>query len=124
MSGPAEMAPEDVPDESLKLFFRGVREARGLPPGDWRSLDMSERETRHGLAAVLPARDAAWLREAGGAVMAVVRVRALHKPVLYAGHPICVHCSGWNGVRCLGLMTPHPCSTITTIEGKTTGVPS
>ena len=115
MSGPAEMKPEDVPDELIDLAFKAAYGTRPEPGHDRAAIARA-------LAAVLPMRDAAWLREAGGAVTAIVRVRALHTAVHYAGHPICAHCSGWNGVRCLGLMQAYPCPTI--IEGKPAGVTS
>jgi hypothetical protein len=47
---------------------------------------------------------------------AVAAVRALHQPMSRAGFLICAHCSGWNGVRCLGVVADYPCSTIAVLD--------
>ncbi|MEU7010387.1 hypothetical protein [Streptomyces sp. NPDC046332] len=44
------------------------------------------------------------------------RVRALHQPMARAGFTICARCSGWNGVRCLGLVADYPCDTIAALD--------
>ncbi len=45
------------------------------------------------------------------------RLRYLHAPLERGGIEICGHCSGWNGTRCLGLVTPYPCPTIDHVDG-------
>ncbi|MDX3230567.1 hypothetical protein [Streptomyces sp. ME19-01-6] len=35
----------------------------------------------------------------------------LHRPMLRAGVEVCGECSGWDGRRCRGLVTPWPCPT-------------
>lgn len=40
------------------------------------------------------------------------RLHALHAPMVRGGMQICTSCSGWNGVRCLGLVTEWPCPTL------------
>lgn len=49
---------------------------------------------------------------------AVERVRALHQPMGRGPFTVCTHCSGWNGVRCLGVVTPHPCDTLTALDAQ------
>jgi hypothetical protein len=46
------------------------------------------------------------------AAAAIDRVRALHQPMGRGPFTICTHCSGWNGTRCVGVVTPHPCETL------------
>jgi hypothetical protein len=45
------------------------------------------------------------------------RLLALHGPMERGGMEICRECSGWDGLRCRGLVTPHPCPTVEAIEG-------
>lgn len=40
------------------------------------------------------------------------KLLALHEPMQRGGIPICTSCSGWNGTRCLGLVTEWPCPTL------------
>lgn len=40
------------------------------------------------------------------------RLHALHAPMIRGGVQICTNCSGWNGTRCLGLVTEWPCPTL------------
>ena len=40
------------------------------------------------------------------------RLHTLHAPMVRGGIQICAACSGWNGVRCLGLVTEWPCPTL------------
>lgn len=72
---------------------RGVRELAARPAGG-----------RSGVRAA--ARRAA-------AEMASLRraLSKLHRPVIRGGYEICAHCSGWDGRRCQGLVTPWPCPT-------------
>ncbi|GAA1065263.1 hypothetical protein [Streptomyces asiaticus] len=65
---------------------------------------------REGIAALVFARREAVLgrRQSETVRRALGR---LHRPVLRGGVEVCVECSGWNGVRCLGLVTEWPCST-------------
>lgn len=36
---------------------------------------------------------------------------ALHRPMSRGGFEVCGECSGWDGRRCRGLVTPWPCPT-------------
>lgn len=38
-------------------------------------------------------------------------VRGLHSAMKRGGLTICAHCSGWDGRRCRGAVTPWPCDT-------------
>lgn len=58
-----------------------------------------------------------WKQRARTAEAALERVRALHQPMRRGGLTICAHCSAWNGSRCRGEMKPHPCPTLTALEG-------
>jgi len=40
------------------------------------------------------------------------QLHQLHAPLLRGGIQICTACSGWNGLRCLGLVTEWPCQTL------------
>ena len=44
------------------------------------------------------------------------RLHLLHAPMVRGGVQICAHCSGWNGVRCVGLVTEWPCDTLTALD--------
>ncbi len=44
------------------------------------------------------------------------QLRQLHAPLLRGGIQVCTTCSGWNGVRCLGLVTEWPCQTLTLFD--------
>lgn len=44
------------------------------------------------------------------------RLHLLHAPITRGGIQICGHCSGWNGTRCLGLITEWPCDTLTLLD--------
>ncbi|MCW7941639.1 hypothetical protein AAW14_06230 [Streptomyces hygroscopicus] len=44
------------------------------------------------------------------------RLLRLHAPMIRGGIEICRECSGWDGFRCRGLVTPHPCPTIDAID--------
>ena len=46
------------------------------------------------------------------------RLRGLHAPMLRGGVEVCRECSGWDGVRCRGLVVPDPCSTVEAIETR------
>ncbi|WP_141747604.1 hypothetical protein [Streptomyces nanshensis] len=43
--------------------------------------------------------------------------RALHQPMNRDRTLICAHCSGWNGVRCRGVVTFWPCPTAAALDG-------
>ncbi|UPZ27694.1 hypothetical protein MUK60_07580 [Streptomyces sp. LRE541] len=59
-------------------------------------------------------------RTASGRLRALRRrLRALHAPMIRGGVEICSECSGWNGIRCLGLVTPYPCPTIDAVDAST-----
>lgn len=45
-----------------------------------------------------------------------LRLHTLHAPMTRGGRRICAHCSAWNGVRCLGLVTEWPCATLTALD--------
>jgi hypothetical protein len=49
------------------------------------------------------------------------RLLTLHAPMERGGMEICRECSGWDGLRCRGLVTPHPCPTVEAIEGAREG---
>ncbi|MEV2203705.1 hypothetical protein AB0E11_27615 [Streptomyces fradiae] len=40
----------------------------------------------------------------------------LHAPLLRGGIQVCTHCSGWNGFRCLGLVSEWPCQTLLLLD--------
>lgn len=40
------------------------------------------------------------------------QLHQLHAPLLRGGIQVCTVCSGWNGVRCTGLVTEWPCPTL------------
>lgn len=40
------------------------------------------------------------------------QLHTLHAPMVRGGIQICTSCSGWNGIRCLGLVTEWPCPTL------------
>ena len=44
------------------------------------------------------------------------KLHLLHAPMTRGGVQICTNCSGWNGVRCLGLVTEWPCDTLTAFD--------
>ena len=44
------------------------------------------------------------------------RLHALHAPIVRGGIQICAHCSGWNGLRCQGLVTEWPCPTLDVLD--------
>ncbi|MDQ0792026.1 hypothetical protein [Streptomyces sp. B1I3] len=44
------------------------------------------------------------------------RLEAIHRPVQRGSMAVCSECSGWNGVRCLGLVTPWPCPTLEAVD--------
>ena len=46
-------------------------------------------------------------------------VRALHQPMQRGPFTICAHCSGWDGRRCLGVVTDSPCATLRALDGAT-----
>lgn len=45
-----------------------------------------------------------------------LRLHTLHAPIVRGGRQICAHCSGWNGVRCLGPVAEWPCATLTALD--------
>jgi hypothetical protein len=49
------------------------------------------------------------------------RLRILHTPVLRGGVEVCRECSGWDGQRCRGLVTPYPCPTVEVVDGPPVG---
>ena len=53
---------------------------------------------------------------AAKAEVALERVRALHQPMGRGPFTVCTHCSGWNGFRCEGVVTPHPCPTLEALD--------
>jgi hypothetical protein len=54
------------------------------------------------------------------ATAAVARVRKLHHPMRRGALTTCRECSGWDGHRCRGVVTPYPCATISALEGNAT----
>ncbi|WP_030917401.1 hypothetical protein [Streptomyces sp. NRRL B-24720] len=44
------------------------------------------------------------------------RLAVIHQPVQRGAIAVCGECSGWNGTRCLGLVTPWPCPTIDAVD--------
>jgi hypothetical protein len=40
----------------------------------------------------------------------------LHAPVWRGGVEICSECSGWDGFRCRGVVTPFPCPTVDVVD--------
>jgi hypothetical protein len=40
----------------------------------------------------------------------------LHAPMWRGGVEICSECSGWDGVRCRGVVTPFPCPTVDVVD--------
>ncbi|QCX81202.1 hypothetical protein C9F11_38095 [Streptomyces sp. YIM 121038] len=61
--------------------------------------------------AVQPA--AVWARKAAALRR---RLTAIHHPVQRGPIAACAECSGWNGRRCTGLVTPWPCPTLETLD--------
>jgi hypothetical protein len=55
---------------------------------------------------------------AWGARAAALRrkLTGLHYPVQRGSIAACAECSGWNGKRCVGLVTPWPCPTLEALE--------
>lgn len=49
------------------------------------------------------------------------RLRTLHAPMERGGMEVCRECSGWDGFRCRGLVTPYPCPTVEAVEGSRAG---
>lgn len=45
------------------------------------------------------------------------RLTALHYPVQRGPIAACAECSGWNGRRCVGLVTEWPCPTLEAFDG-------
>jgi hypothetical protein len=102
------------PDETAAVREGKHGTWRGLRPGDWvvkldeglyefSAADFAEQYEPAGQA---PATD-----QAG-----VAAVRVLHQSMSRAGFLICAHCSGWNGVRCLGVVADYPCPTIAALD--------
>ena len=56
-----------------------------------------------------PNRGASWSGKVRGLRR---RLHTLHAPIARGGVQICAHCSGWNGSRCIGLLTEWPCPTL------------
>lgn len=44
------------------------------------------------------------------------KIAALHHPVQRGSIAACAECSGWNGRRCVGLVTPWPCPTLELLD--------
>lgn len=44
------------------------------------------------------------------------KLAALHHPVQRGSIAACAECSGWNGRRCTGLVTPWPCPTLDALD--------
>jgi hypothetical protein len=44
------------------------------------------------------------------------KLTALHHPVQRGSIAACAECSGWNGRRCTGLVTPWPCPTLDALD--------
>ena len=57
-------------------------------------------------------------KRAETAETAIERVRALHQPMGRGPFTVCTHCSGWNGFRCEGVVTPHPCPTLEALDAQ------
>jgi hypothetical protein len=53
------------------------------------------------------------------AAAAIERARALHQPMGRGPFTICAHCSDFDGTRCLGVVTPHPCATLVALDEPT-----
>ncbi|MFF2383785.1 hypothetical protein [Streptomyces sp. NPDC058108] len=52
------------------------------------------------------------------ATAAVARVRKLHQPMQRGAITTCRECSGWDGHRCRGVVSPYPCATISALENQ------
>lgn len=66
--------------------------------------------------------DAAAGSYAGRAEAVEARVKAaldLHQSMERGPFTICAHCSGWDGRRCLGVVTEYPCPTVTALTEET-----
>jgi hypothetical protein len=50
------------------------------------------------------------------------RLHMIHAPLLRGGVEVCRECSGWDGVRCRGLVTPYPCPTVEAMERPRAGL--
>ena len=57
-------------------------------------------------------------KRAEQAEVAIERVRTLHQPMGRGPFTVCTHCSGWNGFRCEGVVTPHPCPTLEALDAQ------
>ncbi|MFI1796537.1 hypothetical protein ACH427_04150 [Streptomyces sp. NPDC020379] len=55
-------------------------------------------------------------RRAAEALRLRTALARLHQPLLRGGIEVCTECSGWNGQRCRGLITPWPCPTADTAK--------
>lgn len=44
------------------------------------------------------------------------RLTELHYPVQRGPIAACAECSGWNGIRCVGLVTQYPCPTLDALD--------
>lgn len=44
------------------------------------------------------------------------KLTELHYPVQRGSIAACAECSGWNGRRCVGLVTPWPCPTLEVLD--------
>ncbi|MFF8659510.1 hypothetical protein [Streptomyces huasconensis] len=49
------------------------------------------------------------------------KLAALHHPVQRGSIAACAECSGWNGRRCTGLVTPWPCPTLELLDDHLPG---
>lgn len=75
-----------------------------------------------GIDALAAESAAARPSRAGGARRRLKNLKArlmrLHAPMWRGGIEICRECSGWDGFRCRGLVTPYPCPTVDAIDTR------
>ncbi|MGW0537836.1 hypothetical protein [Streptomyces sp. NPDC003032] len=88
---------DSITDDALDALYRRVETLEHVAAGNKRHVQL-----------VVP--------DLQRAEAAIERVRTLHRPMDRAGFVICAHCSGWNGVRCLGLLRDYPCDTVAALD--------
>jgi hypothetical protein len=102
--------------EEFEAFADGVRRGEFTPTPVQEAPEATQAGERCALPVVGPSDDS----DGSTALSALRRVRELHQPMLRGALTVCRECSGWDGTRCLGVLTPHPCPTLAALEGADT----
>jgi hypothetical protein len=95
---------DDLTSDALDALYAELAEARE----QLRLVDGMRRQDLDSAAAAI--------QRAEHAEAALARVRDLHQPMQRGPFTICGHCSGWDGRRCLGVVTDYPCPTLTALD--------